>query len=490
MLFNSIDFLLFFPIVVLIYFLIPQKWKKTWLLISSYYFYMCWNVKYILLLLFSTIATYISGLLLDLKKPSYLSTPPPKKWIVAGCFSLNLLILAVFKYFNFFMDTISAFGNSLGIEFNIREFDLLLPVGISFYIFQALGYTMDVYRNDIKAEKNFLNYALFVSFFPQLVAGPIERSGNLLHQIKIPHFFESQRVSQGLQLMLWGFFKKLVIADRTAILVNTVYGSYLTYEGWELIIASVLFAVQIYCDFSSYSDIAIGAAQVMGFRLMTNFKQPYFSQSVSEFWRRWHISLSTWFRDYLYIPLGGSRCSPIRHYINLMIVFLVSGLWHGANWTFVIWGGINGLYQVIEHILKQNFHWKLSSETFSNKLFRMISTFILIDFSWIFFRADNIQSAFGIIKRIFQINNIWIFFDGSLGQMGLNFHEIFILFLALELLIVVSILQYKKISVRRFISKQNIVFRYILYLSAIFSVVIFGIYGAAFDATSFIYFQF
>ena len=483
MIFNSIDFLIFFPIVILVYFCVPQKLKKIWLLVASYYFYMCWNVKYILLLLFSTIVTYVTGLLLEKPKIN-------RKLVVGGSFSINLLILAIFKYYNFFISTISDLCGKAGIEVTIRKMDLLLPVGISFYIFQALGYTMDVYRREIKAEKKFVNYALFVSFFPQLVAGPIERSKNLLHQIEEPHFWDTKRVSYGLQLMVWGFFKKLVIADRAAILVDTVYGNYNVYEGWELVVATVLFAVQIYCDFSSYSDIAIGAAQVMGFTLMQNFKQPYFSQSVSEFWRRWHISLSTWFRDYLYFPLGGSRCKPLRHYINLMIVFLVSGLWHGASWTYVIWGGINGIYQIMENILNRKYKLPLISEKIGGKMFKMLGTFALIDFSWIFFRADNISSAFQIIRRIFMVNNMWIFFDGTLGTMGLDFKDMFVLFIALEILMFVSVLQYRNICIRDSIAKQNIVFRYIVYIVPLILIAVYGIYGASYDATSFIYFQF
>lgn len=483
MIFNSIDFLLFFPIVILIYFGLPQKWKTYWLLGASYYFYMCWNVKYILLLLLSTVITFASGILME-------KTETHKKQIVAGSFIINLSILAVFKYYNFFVKTIITLFSHLGIAISIPKFDVLLPVGISFYIFQALGYTLDVYRKEVKAERNFVQYALFVSFFPQLVAGPIERTKNLLHQIKEPHYFEEKRVAYGLQLMLWGLFKKIVIADKAAILVDTVYGNYQIYEGWELVIATVLFAVQIYCDFSSYSDIAIGAAQVMGFSLMQNFRQPYFSQSVTEFWRRWHISLSTWFRDYLYIPLGGGRCKPLYHYRNLMIVFLVSGLWHGANWTYVVWGGINGIYQIVENYLKKRLGFQLSSEQFGGKVFRMLGTFLLINFSWIFFRAKDLKSAVEIIKRMISVNNLWIVVDGSLGNMGLDFKDLFVLFISLEILIVVSILQYRNVRIRDCISRQNIVFRYMIYIAALVFIIIFGIYGVAYDATSFIYFQF
>lgn len=483
MIFNSIGFLIFFPVVMLIYFCIPQKLKTYWLLVASYYFYMSWNVKYILLLFASTFITYMAAILIEHIREH-------KRLIVVGSFITNLSILVVFKYYNFFSDIISELCDNLGVMISIPRFDVLLPIGISFYIFQALGYTMDVYREEIKAERNFVNYALFVSFFPQLVAGPIERTKNLLHQIKEPHYFDEKRVAFGLQLMVWGFFKKIVIADKAAILVDTVYGNYHIYRGWELVIATILFAIQIYCDFSGYSDIAIGAAQIMGISLMHNFRQPYFSQSVSEFWRRWHISLSTWFRDYLYIPLGGSRCKPLRHYVNLMIVFLVSGLWHGASWTYVVWGGVNGGYQVIENLLKQKLGCRLSSVTFGGKVFRIIGTFILIDFTWIFFRADNLKAALEIIKRMFSVNNVWIFFDGSLGNMGLDFKDLFVLFISLEILTVVGILQYCNVHIREHISAQNIIFRYMIYIMSLVFIIIFGIYGAAYDATSFIYFQF
>lgn len=345
MLFNSYNFMLFFPIVLLVYFVIPKKLRYIWLLVVSYYFYMGWNAKYAALIAFSTIITWLSGVLQgqiqkfdtddDIKIKH-------KKIVVAFSFIINLGILIFFKYFDFIFNNINFALKHFGGAQLTNHFDIILPVGISFYTFQALGYTVDVYRRDIEPERNILRYALFVSFFPQLVAGPIERSKNLLTQVRnVEHIklWNYDRVTSGAVLMLWGFFQKMVIADRAAILVDTVYNSYWTYGTIELIIATVLFAIQIYCDFGSYSMIAIGVAKVMGFELMENFNAPYFSRSIKEFWRRWHISLSTWFRDYLYIPLGGSRCSKIKKYRNLMITFLVSGLWHGANWGFIAWGG-------------------------------------------------------------------------------------------------------------------------------------------------------
>lgn len=342
MLFNSIDFLIFFPIVLIVYFIFPNKIKYLWLLAASYYFYMCWNAKYALLILVSTIITYVSGLLLEKvkrtkferKKIKYI-----KNWIVAGSFALNLSILFYFKYVNFAIDLLTKLFDKVNIALNITQFDIILPVGISFYTFQALSYTVDVYRDDIYAEKNFFRYALFVSFFPQLVAGPIERSKNLLKQLAVPQKFKFENFREGLLLMLWGYFLKIVLADRIAIFVDTVYGDFYAYTGWYIVVATVLFGVQIYCDFAGYSTIAMGAAKILGIQLMENFNAPYFSVSVAEFWRKWHISLTLWFKDYLYIPLGGSRKGKLRKYLNKMIVFLCSGLWHGASLSFVVWGG-------------------------------------------------------------------------------------------------------------------------------------------------------
>lgn len=343
MLFNSYNFLIFFPIVTLIYYLIPHKIRYIWLLLASYYFYMCWNAKYALILLFSTGITYVSGLFIiradkikgDKKRTS------SKKILVALSFLINVSILFLFKYFDFAVENINRVLSYLNIQVINPSFDVILPVGISFYIFQALSYTVDVYRGDVKVERNFLKYALFVSFFPQLVAGPIERSKNLLKQVHEKHYFDGQRVKDGLLLMIWGGFQKIVIADRVAIFVDTVFNKFPQYGGMYIVVAAVLFAFQIYCDFSGYSTIAIGAAKVMGFELMENFNAPYMSMSVAEFWRRWHISLSSWFRDYLYILLGGNRKGKLRKYINLMIVFIVSGLWHGAQWSFIVWGALN-----------------------------------------------------------------------------------------------------------------------------------------------------
>lgn len=342
MLFNSLGFLIFFPVVVLAYYVLPMRVKKLWLLFASYFFYMGWNVKYGVLLFLSTLITYISGLTLEIANRCKLDEAKRKKYknaIVIITLVLNFSFLFFFKYIGFAANIFNKIFYFIHIQIDIPVFDVILPVGISFYTFQALSYTIDVYRGDICAEKSFTKYALFVSFFPQLVAGPIERSKNLLNQLAEPSKFSLDQISDGLLMMLWGFFLKLVLADRMAIFVDEVYGNYKVYDGWYLIVATLLFSFQIYCDFYGYSVIAKGAARILGINLMENFNAPYFSTSVGEFWRRWHISLTSWFRDYLYIPLGGGRKGRLCKYLNKFIVFLISGLWHGARASYIVWGG-------------------------------------------------------------------------------------------------------------------------------------------------------
>lgn len=397
MLFNSYNFLIFFPIVTLIYYLIPHKIRYIWLLLASYYFYMCWNAKYALILLFSTGVTYVSGLFIiradkikeDKKRISN------KKILVALSFMINLSILFLFKYFDFAVDNINRVLSYLNIQVINPSFDVILPVGISFYIFQALSYTVDVYRGDVIAERNFLKYALFVSFFPQLVAGPIERSKNLLKQVHEKHYFDGQRVKDGLLLMIWGGFQKIVIADRVAIFVDTVFNKFPQYGGMYIVVAAILFAFQIYCDFSGYSTIAIGAAKVMGFELMENFNAPYMSMSVAEFWRRWHISLSSWFRDYIYIPLGGNRVSKLKWIRNICVVWLLTGLWHGASWNFVLWGAYFAIILLIEKIFLLKFIEK------SPKIIQWLYAIFLIMLGWVIFRCESMELMKNVLSKMF-----------------------------------------------------------------------------------------
>lgn len=500
MLFNSLEFLIFFPIVTLIYFVIPRKAKQLWLLISSYYFYMCWNAKYVLLILFSTAVTYLSGLLLQRVgehsgQHSEAKAVMLKKWIVAGSFIINLGILVFFKYFNFIIDGISAFFRLFHISLNLPNVDVLLPVGISFYTFQALSYTVDVYRGDIYAEKNFIRYALFVSFFPQLVAGPIERSKNLLSQLAVPKRFNFEEAREGLLLALWGFFLKLVLADRIAIFVDTVYADYRTYSGYYIVVATVLFAIQVYCDFAGYSTIAVGTAKILGIDLMENFNAPYMSTSVAQFWRNWHISLTSWFKDYLYIPLGGSRCGKIRKNINKMIVFLISGLWHGAELSFVVWGGLNGLYQLIGEALapvkKRLFGLlHLHPDSFGHHMAQGLFTFILIDFSWLFFRASDIRSAMDMIRSLYGERNPWILFDGSLYTCGLDLPNFWLMLTCIAVLFFSDVCKRRGICIRKFILKQDYWFRWIFIAVSVLLIMVFGKWGPAFDQGNFIYFQF
>lgn len=498
MLFNSSDFLIFFPIVVLIYFAIPDKVKYLWLLAASYYFYMCWNAKYALLLLTSTAVTYVCGLLLEKIKQSSLDEKTAsryKKWALTGSLVINLGILFYFKYINFAMDSLAALLSLAHIQLTIPQFDIVLPVGISFYTFQALSYTIDVYRDDIYAEKNFFRYALFVSFFPQLVAGPIERSKNLLRQLAVPRKFDYDQARDGLLLMLWGFFLKIVLADRIAIFVDVVYGDYPAYPGFYLILATILFAFQIYCDFSGYSTIAMGAAKIMGFSLMENFDAPYLATSVAQFWRRWHISLTSWFKDYLYIPLGGSRKGKARKYLNKLIVFLVSGLWHGADFSFVVWGGINGIYQILGEWLmplrsKAVSLLHLDRESFFHKLIHVIGTFILVDFSWIFFRASTFPDAIAIIQSMLTVHNPGIFLDGSIFRCGLDIENFVLMFFCIGLLLLVDCCKCRGIVIREKVLQRGYFFRWLFFTAAVCGILLFGKWGPAFDKASFIYFQF
>jgi len=497
LLFNSYQFLAFFPVVVLVYYLLPHKVRHIWLLISSYYFYMCWNAGYALLLLGSTLITYASGLLLQRTNDRYegLKQIRIKKCLLSIAIILNLSVLIIFKYLDFLFDNLSKVLGILHMQMPTLEVSLLLPVGISFYIFQALGYSIDVYRGTIKAERNFLYYALFVSFFPQLVAGPIERSANLLPQFKEKHNFNWDNLKSGLITMLWGYFMKLVIADRIALFVDIVYTDYPHHQGWFLIVASMLFAIQIYCDFAGYSTIAIGVAKSMGFTLMENFNSPYTATSVKDFWDRWHISLTGWFRDYLYIPLGGNRKGKVRKYINQLFVFLVSGLWHGAMWSYVLWGGLNGCYLVVADIVSKprNHICNKLGISESNHLINIIKTavtFVLIDITWVFFRAHGLTEAKLVFKNMFAVNNWSIFNDGEIFTAGLDKGEFIVLLVALLVLLLVDLLRKKNINLVDCLLTKNAFVQGMFCLVIIEIIIVFGIWGTGYDASAFIYFQF
>lgn len=471
MLFNSLDFLLFFPVVCIVYFLIRKtKYRNLFLLAASYYFYMNWEPIYAVLILTSTVLTYSCGLLVE----KHTGQVFKQKVFLVTSLILNFGILFIFKYYNFINESIFGLLSLFEIKWSVPNMDILLPVGISFYTFQAVGYSIDVYRGTIKAEKNLFTYALFVSFFPQLVAGPIERAKNLLPQFHINHDLKFENVIEGVKLMIWGFFMKLCVADVLSEYVNATYNNVPNHNGSSLLLATFFFTFQIYCDFAGYSYIALGSAKVMGFNLMENFKRPYFSMSVKEFWRRWHISLSSWFMDYLYIPLGGSRVKFSRHMLNLFITFLVSGIWHGANWTFVLWGALHGTYLVLGIIFRK-FIYEPKGTTI---LFRILSTtfcFTLVAFAWVFFRANNVSDAFIIIGKLFT----------DLGPLYMDKNVLTHGLLALMILILKETKDNFDLNLN-FMHSKHVIVRYASVAFLISYIILFGaLYGG-----QFIYFQF
>lgn len=454
MLFNSLQFLIFFPIVVMLYFLIPHKFRYLWLLFASYFFYMSQEPFYVVFLIMSTTITWITGNLLYKAK-----SKRSRNLIVAGGFILTLSFLLYFKYTDFLL---SLFGSS-------TRLNLILPIGISFYTFQSLTYIMDCYRGEVPPEKNIFKYALFVSFFPNILSGPIERSKNLLKQFDELHPFDAIRVKEGLLLMLWGYFLKMAIVPRLTILTDLVYGDYTSFSGVPLLLAALAYTFQIYCDFAGYSSIAIGAAKIMGFEIMQNFRQPYFASSISDFWRRWHISLSSWFRDYLYIPLGGSRCSKLRKHFNVMVVFLISGIWHGANITFVIWGALNGVYQIIGDVLRPVRSrictaCGLNRHPTIHRLIQTVFTFILLCITWIFFRASSVTEACSILVRMVTTMNFSNFFDGTVFSLGLGTMNLVFAVAALILLFAVDLAcEFRKCDISRLFVRTPLLLRWGFY---------------------------
>lgn len=402
--FNSVTFLIFLPIVLLLYWILPSKFRWIMLLIASYLFYMSWNVWLIFLIVFTTLVSYFSGILMQ----KYEHNKKIKKLLLIFTLICCLGTLFFFKYFTFAVNLIIDFANLFKAGIPQFTFSLLLPVGISFYTFQTLSYVIDVYRGRIEAEKHLGYYALFVVYFPQLVAGPIERPDNLLPQLKAERTFNADDLCIGLRIAAVGFFKKVVIADGVACYVNAVYNNLSSANGVTAIIATVLFAIQIYCDFSGYTDIAIGTARMMGIKLRDNFNNPYLAISIKDFWRRWHISLTSWFTDYIYIPLGGNRCKLWRWALNVMIVFLLSGLWHGAALTFAVWGAIHGVYQIVGKLkdialkkLSEKYSLKIPQDNVAIRFIKRTVTFALVCFAWIFFRGNSLSDCGTIIAKIF-----------------------------------------------------------------------------------------
>ena len=490
MLFNSLHFLVFFPLVVGLYFGLAPRWRGPLLLAASYYFYMSWRATYALLLLATTLLDYYSGVRMG-RLPTKAQRRP---WLYLSLAS-NLGTLFVFKYFNFFRDAAGQLAGVLHLPVAAGPaLGLLLPVGVSFYTFQSVGYIIDVYQGRLEAERNFGRFALFVAFFPQLVAGPIERGGHMLPQFRRVHAFDYARIVSGLRLMAWGLFKKVVVADRLALLVNPVFNNPRQHpEGPLLLLATLAFTFQIYGDFSGYTDLARGAARVLGFEFNLNFRQPYQSASVAEFWRRWHISLSSWFRDYLFIPLGGSRVGPARAYGNLLAVFLVSGLWHGASWTFVVWGGLHGVYLVVgtwARPLRERLAQLtgLAAHPRLRRALGVAGTFALVAYAWIFFRANSLADAVFISQHLLSG---WQGLNSPrLGTLLLDFSqhyrpELAVATGAVGLMLAVEYLGQRR-SPQAWVAAQGPAVRWAAYAGLTLIILYLGV----FNSTSFIYFQF
>ncbi|HEX6885259.1 MAG TPA: MBOAT family protein [Planctomycetota bacterium] len=478
MLFNSLHFLAFFPVAVGIYFLLAHRWRWAWLLAASYYFYMWWRPSYLVLLVAITVVDYAVGLALAGAKG-----PGARRGLLVLSLISNLGLLGFFKYFNFLSQALTDACGLVGVGYQAPLVDVILPVGLSFHTFQAMAYTIDVYRGLQPPERHLGYFAVYVAFFPQLVAGPIERAGHLLPQFHVPHRFEPARAADGLRLVLWGFFKKVVVADRLAVLVNEVYAQPEAFGGAQLLLATYFFTYQLYCDFSGYSDIAVGSARLMGFDLSQNFNRPFASRSIAELWGRWHISLSTWFRDYVYIPLGGSRVGPGRHAFNLMVVFLVSGLWHGANWTFVVWGALHGLFVVVPLLLRllgpggggaRSAPWRTALS--------VLVTFHLFAFALIFFRAQSLDEALAVVRGIAGGLGSGPLLAGVTGFDGLE------LGIALVSIVVLELVQLA--GARRplgaLVAARPLWARWGLYYAMLLVLLLFG----KFDEREFIYFQF
>jgi D-alanyl-lipoteichoic acid acyltransferase DltB (MBOAT superfamily) len=489
MLFNSFQFLIFFPVVTIIYFLLPHKYRWLHLLLASCVFYAAFIPVYILILFVTIIVDYFAGIMIAK------SSGRRRKWFLALSIVANVSILAFFKYYNFFIENINTVIHSLGmVTYDLPYLNIILPIGLSFHTFQAMSYTIEVYRGTQKPERHFGIYSLYVMFYPQLVAGPIERPNNLLHQFHEKKYFNNNAVVSGLRLMIWGLFKKVVIADRLAIVTDPVFNDPQQYQPVALAMATLFFCFQIFCDFSGYSDMAIGAARIMGFKLMTNFNRPYHARSISEFWSRWHISLSTWFKDYLYISLGGNRVSVPRWYFNLFFVFLVSGFWHGANWTFIIWGAIHGFYLIFALVTKK-FREGFADVTGISKKpwlynsLQTITTFFLVLLSWVFFRANSVDDALYILgqfpKIVLNLPQLVNFFQSLGPNFPMNPKEIAT---ALSLIVFMEIIH--QLQARRNVTvsfnRLPVFARWSFYYAAILAILFLGV----FENREFIYFQF
>lgn len=479
MFFNSFEYAIFLPIIFIIYWFILNKnlrIQNLFVLLASYFFYSCWDWKFLFLLAFSTILDFTSGFKI------YESNTQTKKkiWLIVSV-SINLGFLGFFKYYNFFIESFADLIQKLGFTAHYSTLNIVLPVGISFYTFHGLSYVFDIYNKKIKPTHNWIEYALFVSFFPLLVAGPIERATHLLPQIERHRKFNYELAVSGLKQILWGLFKKIVIADNCAKAVNLIFNSYESQSGGTLFLGAILFSFQIYGDFSGYSDIALGSGKLLGIKLIKNFNYPYFSRSIAEFWRRWHISLSSWFKDYLYIPLGGSKGGVIKRIRNTFIIFLVSGFWHGANWTFLVWGGLNALFIMPSIVLKTNrknldIVAKGKILPSFNETFKILFTFLLSSFAWIFFRAESLNQAFSYINRMIVFLSL-----PNLNSLNIFIFPLLIFFMGVEWLG-----RENNYAIEKLFYKSKTIFRWSFYYFIIILLIIFG----QKNSQEFIYFQF
>lgn len=466
MLFNSFEFIIFLVLVVVIYYLTPSnRWRKCFLLATSYYFYACWNVAFLAILLFDTLLSYSVPRLFKGEERTR-----KDKGILAGSIVLLLIPLFCFKYLSFFCNIIGSLIHATGLTITIPEFKLLLPIGISFYTFMSIGYVVDVFQKKIPVEKEILDYALFVGFFPQLASGPIGRASQMLPQFKQKHFLLYENIAIGVKMMLWGFFMKLVVGDRAGIYVDTVFGNYTYHNGVSLMLATIMYTIQIYCDFAGYSLIAIGAGKTLGYDLMKNFNRPYFATTIGDFWRRWHISLSTWFRDYIYFPLGGSQCVDWKIYRNLMITFLVSGLWHGASYTFIIWGAYHGIIQIFERAFKRK-----KDVRGIHKIISIVITFFLVAYGWMLFYAPDMQTVVNITKGYFH-----------LGLPYIHQTTIFFFIIGFIILFLKDLKDEFWSDKHWLLYSKHIWVRYVSFVFFVVVIVLFGVLGGG----QFIYFKF
>lgn len=521
--FTSLSFFIFLPIVLLVYFVIPRKWRTGWLLLASLGFYLNFHPKYLLVIAFSTVVSYLAGRRLESLNGQQEGGAQggavddgtaagnvaadggeavahrKRRTVLALGIVIVTAVLVFFKYTNFLLGNMNKLLGLAGVDYSVQPLSLVLPVGLSYYTFQVISYIADVYHGKIPAEKNFLHYALYVSFFPKIISGPIERAGDFLGQVKECHNFElwnAKRVRDGIVLMLWGYFQKMVIADRLAILTGQVMDHFEAYGTVELFVAMCAFYLQLFADFAGYTDIALGVAKAMGFSLQDNFHAPFFAKNIREYWTRWHISLSTWLRDYIYIPLGGNRKGKARKYANIVITFLLSGLWHGAGWNYVFWGMLHGLYQVAEYLIQPvvdriNEILHTRTESFSYRFLRTVKTWFMVALAYIFFKVPSAVDGFRYIGRMLTRWNPWAVFDGTLYTLGISEKYFHLMLWLVLLMFVVEWLRYhREVKLDALLAGQCVWFRYGVMIALLLGIIVFGAYGPAYDAANFLYFQF